>query len=162
MIAELFKDWKKDKTATKNIEPAFQLLLRGWKFFARAEKGSGNAWTAKCGHSVLRGPEKLTLLKGFRTVAEKLCEDLDPERGEWIASVWEDLEVMHGMLNCCPPEESDAERKARADDFRAKAKAWVKKLNKPSKGAPGKRGHVRGGYTAAQTSTNCFHVFTGC
>lgn len=158
-VTELLKDIG-DKRGMQRIEEGMAEIFNGWSFFLRAEKTqSKNAWEAKYGYTLMRGPAKRTLLRHFPKVVA-ISHVHDEVRREWLAKIWEEFDYLYSVLSSWPPEEeTQAVRSERALTFQARMKEFVKLLNFPAKGVKGRPGYSRGGYTAVQTSTCYFHWF---
>ena len=155
-VTELLKDHG-DKKGISLMEEGMSTVVRGFTFFLRAEKKAGkNSWEAKCGYSLMRGAEKLTSLRNFDRVL-MVAHAGDESRRAWLSKVWREPSGMHSILNVDPPQETQAERTARAEALKAKCEAFVKTTNFPAKGVKGRAGYQRGGCTAAQTSTPHCH-----
>lgn len=155
-VTELVKDLG-DKKALPLIEDGMAKILRGWKFFLRATKGSGNSWEAKYGYSVLRGNDKLTLLRQFSAVVD-VTHAHDAVRKAWLTETWTLLSSIYDRIAAEPDDNEDSgQRKCRAEALQADIEKMVKLVNKPSQGVKGRENYVRGGYTAVQTSTAYCH-----
>lgn len=157
-MTELFGD-KRDDEAIKLIEVGMQSVIRGFKFFVRAQKStSKNAWDAKYGFTPLRGPAKLSLMRQFDKVIEVTHKD-DLQRKQWLSKLWKQWADIYAVIAAKPPiDETQEARKKRAKELQMKIIEFKNWMNKPSKGVNGRPGHERGGYTAAQTSTCYIHI----
>ena len=155
-VTELVKDLG-EKKALPLIEDGMAKIMRGWKFFLRATKGSGNSWEAKHGCSVLRGNDKLTLLRQFSAVVD-VTHAHDAVRKAWLTETWTLLSSICDRTAAEPDDNENSEqRKRRAEALQADMEKMVKLVNKPSQGVKGRSDCVRGGCTAVQTSTPHCH-----